>query len=84
MTDDISNTIEVLSARVRAKEDEANKLKKLVNELCSEVGLEVRYPGITESGGAQTAIRSDEFYGLTLTAAIVIFPAHMPGSQGFR
>jgi len=70
MTDDISNTIEVLSARVRTKEDEANKLKKLVNELCTEAGLEARYPGITETGGASTQIRSDEFYGQTLTAAI--------------
>ena len=38
MNDDILNTIEVLTGKVSAKEEEANKLKKLVNELCAEAG----------------------------------------------
>ena len=70
MSDDILNTIEVLTKRVGGKEEEANKLKKLVNELCGEAGIAVRYPNIAESNGATTAIRSDQFYGQTITAAI--------------
>jgi hypothetical protein len=70
MSDDILNTIELLTKRVGAKEEEANKLKKLVNELCAEVGVAVRYPNIAESSASISAIRSDQFYGQTLTAAI--------------
>src|SRR5258708_5985512 len=70
MNDDISSTIEVLANRVRAKEEEANKLKKLVNELCVELGIDQRYAITPESGGISTSIRSDQFYGVTLPAAI--------------
>jgi anti-sigma28 factor (negative regulator of flagellin synthesis) len=69
MEDDILPTIDVLTARVKAKEEEANKLKKLVNELCSEAGIPNRYANVSASGSV-AAIRSDQFYGLTLTAAI--------------
>ena len=69
MEDDIINTIESLANRANAKEDEANKLKKLVNELCGEAGIALRYQSITESGRI-ASIRSDQFYGLPLTAAI--------------
>jgi len=70
MNDDILNTIELLAKKVTAKEEEANKVKKLVNELCSEVGIDPRYPNISEAGAVSSAIRSDQFYGQTLTAAI--------------
>jgi hypothetical protein len=70
MQDDISNTIEVLTARVRVKEEEANKLKRLVNELCSESGVKIAFPGVLETSPATGPIRSDEYYGQTLTAAI--------------
>src|SRR5687768_11672220 len=69
MEDDILNTIESLTNRANAKEEEANKLKKLVNELCAEAGIPIRYQTISEAGGT-TSIRSDQFYGLPLTAAI--------------
>lgn len=69
MNDDILNTIEVLTKRVVDKEEEANKLKKLINELCGEAGIAVRYPNIVAAGRA-TAIRSDQFYGKTITTAI--------------
>ena len=70
MNNDISNTIDVLTARVRAKEDEANKLKRLVNELCAEVGIQILFPGVSDQSAATGPIRSDEYYGQTLTAAI--------------
>ncbi|MBA3754027.1 MAG: hypothetical protein H0X01_07820 [Nitrospira sp.] len=68
MADDIQNTIEVLTARVKVKEEEANKLKKLVNELCAEAGIPPRFQNIADAGVA--SIRSDQFYGLPLTTAI--------------
>lgn len=70
MNAEILNTIEVLTNKIRAKEEEANKLKKLVNELCAEAETDIRYPDISEASGSLAAIRSDQFYGLTLTAAI--------------
>jgi hypothetical protein len=70
MNEDILNTIEVLTNKIRVKEEEANKLKKLVNELCIEAGAEARYSDVAESGAGVTAIRADQFYGQTLTAAI--------------
>ena len=70
MSDEILNTIEVLTKRVGAKEEEANKLKKLVNELCLEAGIAIRYASIPLAGGSISALRADQFYGQTLTAAI--------------
>jgi len=69
MADDILNTIEALTTRAKAKEEEANKLKKLVNELCAEAGMPIRFETVTESRDV-ASIRSDQFYGLPLTTAI--------------
>ena len=80
MSDDILNTIEVLTNKVRAKEEEANKLKKLVNELCGEAGIATRYADIPEAGSSVTAIRSDQFYGQTLTAALRNYLEHRKAS----
>jgi hypothetical protein len=80
MSDDILNTIEVLTKRVGTKEEEASKLKKLVNELCAEAGVTARYPNIAESNGANGGIRSDQFYGQTLTAAIRNYLEHRKAS----
>lgn len=70
MNDDILITIEALTKRVVAKEEETNKLKKLVNELCAEGEIPIRYPNIPQAGASISAIRSDQFYGQTITAAI--------------
>lgn len=70
MDNDILNTIEVLTHRVGTKEEEANKLKKLVNELCVEAGVALRYPNVAGSSAGISALRSDQFYGQTLTAAV--------------
>jgi hypothetical protein len=79
MSDDIKNTIEVLATKVRAKEDEANKLKHLVNELCVEADIPIRYPNVTK-GGAVSELRTDHFYGQTLTAAIRNYLEHRKSS----
>lgn len=70
MNNEITNTIEVLAEKVRVKEDEAAKLKKLVNELCLEAGLPVRYQTIQDSSKDSVSIRSDQFYGVPITTAI--------------
>jgi hypothetical protein len=70
MNNEIANTIEVLAEKVRTKEDEAAKLKKLVNELCSEVGLPLRYENVADSPSGGLTIRSDQFYGVAITTAI--------------
>ncbi|HTV62709.1 MAG TPA: hypothetical protein VMH30_09085 [Verrucomicrobiae bacterium] len=70
MSDEISNTIEVLVKKVAAKEEEANKLKRLVNELCVEAGVAPHYASIADSEGTIASIRADHFYGQTVTAAI--------------
>jgi hypothetical protein len=80
MNDDIVNTIEVLAAKVRGKEDEANKLKHLVNELCAEAGVAIRYPNVAQNGAASSALRADHFYGQTLTAAIRNYLEHRKAS----
>ena len=81
MSDDILNTIDVLTKRVGAKEEEANKLKKLVNELCAEADVAVRYPNIAEAGRSISAIRSDQFYGQTLTASVRNYLEQRKASQ---
>ena len=80
MNDELLNTIEVLAKKVGAKEEEANKLKKLVNELCAEAGVAVRYPNVSDTSGSVGALRSDHFYGQTLTAAIRNYLEHRKGS----
>lgn len=70
VNENILNTIEVLAGKVALKEEEANKLKKLVNELCAEIGEPLRYAHIAESGAGISSIRSDQFYGQPITAAI--------------
>jgi hypothetical protein len=69
MADNLLDTIETLSARAMAKEEEAHKLKTLVNELCREAGIAVRFGNIPMVG-AGLSLRSDQFYGLGLTTAV--------------
>jgi hypothetical protein len=69
MSEQIQSTIEVLAAKVRSKEEEALKLKKLVNELCAELGVPERYSGLAHAASTDTSLRKDHFYGMTLTSA---------------
>jgi len=70
VNDNILSTIELLASKAAAKEEEANKIKRLVNELCGEAGIKVRYSNIADPSAAISTIRSDQFYGQTLNAAI--------------
>lgn len=70
MNDKLPIAIEVLSAKIKNKEFETNELKKMVNELCGDAGIAILYPGLAESNAGGAPIRSDEYYGQTLTAAI--------------
>src|SRR5258708_28286360 len=70
MNNEIENTIEVIARRVAVKDAEINELKKLVNQLCKEAGIEPRYENIAEAGAGSGSVRSDEYYGQPLTSAI--------------
>src|SRR5688500_9593117 len=59
LNDQVQSTIEVLASRVTAKEEEANKLKKLVNELCREVGLPERYHNVAMGESVGRHLRKD-------------------------
>ena len=69
MKDDFLKSIDVLASRVAVKEEEVNKLKRLVNELCREGGMPDRYGNIADAGTTARVLRPDQFYGQTLTAA---------------
>lgn len=70
MADELNGTIELLSERIRAKESEANQLKKLVNDLCAEARLPIRFPNLTEVAAGAVVNRADQFYGLPLNTAM--------------
>ena len=70
MRNDILKTVEVLCEKIRGKEEEAMKLKKIVNDLCTEEGEQTMFPNVTtESVGTLRSLRSDQFYGQTLSGA---------------
>src|SRR6266487_5634125 len=70
MRDDVQNTIELLREKIRAKEAEALKWKKVVNDLCEEEGAPLIYPKTgMDSPATIHSIRSDQFYGETLSGA---------------
>lgn len=70
MSEQIMSTIEVLSAKVKTKEEEANSLKKLVNQLCVELGQPIRYENISDVSQGISSLRSDQFYGQALSTAV--------------
>lgn len=70
MNQQIISTIELLSSKIAAKEEEANKLKKLVNELSGEAGLPIPFPNVSDSSQSISSIRSDQFYGQALSSAV--------------
>ena len=70
MSDEILSTIQFLSNKVKLREEEANDLKRLINKLCSEANIPIRYPQISDASSAGGPLRADQFYGQTLTTAI--------------
>jgi len=69
MSAEVLSTIELLAKKVKAKEDEANTLKEVINGLCAEVGVAPRYGSIAASSSDASSIRRDQFYGQTITGA---------------
>jgi hypothetical protein len=65
MDDKLRDALEVLALRVEAKAKELTDLKRMVNGLAREAGLEPMYPDAETNDTATTgaAIRSDQFYG---------------------
>jgi len=70
MRDDIQKTVEVLRDKIRMREEEASRLKKIINDLYVEEGESAPYPNISaESAATLNSLRSDQFYGQTMAGA---------------
>src|SRR5687768_750164 len=69
----MSATVQMLIDRVHAKQKETADLKRVVNGLCREAGMEPAFQDVDEEqhvGGGHVRLRPDEFYGKSvLTAA---------------
>lgn len=74
MDNQTSAAIETFKARVRVKEEELNRLKKAVNDMCHAVDLPPAYSDVESSGSITLgSIRSDHFYGQPLSTAIRVY-----------
>jgi hypothetical protein len=81
-TDDLQTAIDVLKMRIRSKEEDINRLKRTVNEMCADAGQDVPYADIGNSdAGNNASIRSDQFYGQTISSAAKTY-LEMRRSQG--
>jgi hypothetical protein len=69
MKDEVAKAIEVLRQKITSKEDEATKLKQVVNEFCADENEPPIYPNITTDSVSAAQLRSDQFYGDTLSGA---------------
>jgi hypothetical protein len=69
VNDDLSPAIEILRLRVASKEEELNKLKRVVNGLCADDNKAPLYPNVGSDSAATAQLRSDLFYGQTITGA---------------
>jgi hypothetical protein len=70
MNTNIQTAIEVLKQRIRSKEEDVVRLKRTVNEMCADAGQEPPYAISSVEGiGDISSLRSDQFYGETISAA---------------
>src|SRR5258706_3436242 len=68
MRDENLKLVETLREKIRAKEEEARQLKIVVNGFYSDAGEPIPYPNAnTESVANHTSLRSDLFYGSTIS-----------------
>lgn len=66
MENEIRTTIDVLVARVDLKTTEIANIKRMVNDLCKEAGIDAVYSDAEialKSGGGAVTLKPDEFYG---------------------
>jgi hypothetical protein len=71
MTDHIRKTIEDLQSKLVLAEGEVKRLKKMINELSVLAGSQPVYSDVElESKSSISTIRSDQFYGKSIFAAI--------------
>jgi len=70
MNANIQTAIEVLRQRIHSKEEDVVRLKRTVNEMCVDAGQEAPYAISSVEGiGDVSSLRSDQFYGETISAA---------------
>lgn len=73
INEQMSATVQALIERVQAKQKEIAELKRVINGICREAGMDPAFEETEEDaavGGAHVRVRPDEFYGKSvLTAA---------------
>src|SRR5882757_4677977 len=70
MRPEIEQAIQVLREKIRAKEDEALKLKRVINGFYADENEPVPYADVDSDATVSLAnLRSDRFYGSTLAEA---------------
>ena len=69
------SAISVLQNRIRSKEEDVIRLKRTVNEICSDAGEEPPYPnvGSADLQADLGSLRSDLFYGQTISGAAKVY-----------
>jgi hypothetical protein len=74
MRPEIEQAIQVLREKIRAKEEEAVKLKKVVNDFYADENEPPPYADVAiDSSASLVALRSDLFYGNTIAEAAQIY-----------
>lgn len=66
---ELKGAIEVLLGRIEKKSSEIDNLKKMVNSLCSEAGIEAMFSDVSTGSTTAATIRPDQFYGKSPTVA---------------
>jgi len=69
MNGELDQAIEILRQKISAKEDEVNKLKRVVNGLCADDNRPPLYPNVSSDSVTASQLRSDLFYGQTMAGA---------------
>jgi hypothetical protein len=70
MTEELASAINVLEQRLSEQLDRVATSKKLINQLCIESGLPIRYPEAEIMSAGSRTIRGDQFYGQPLASAV--------------
>lgn len=70
MAEALEHAIEVLEGRLSEQLEKVATSKKLINQLCVEAGLPIRYAEAEIGTGGSRGIRGDQFYGQPLASAV--------------
>jgi hypothetical protein len=67
---ELQKAIELVLAKLREQEAQVAETKTAINALCKVAGQPIMFPDVGAAPGANTAFRSDQFYGQPLTKVV--------------